>query len=142
MTQQTDTTAQVDAGDVQPAEPPVVDPSSGGATEAVEVQTPEFQEMNSGTGEAAASNLDRLGEIRIALAAELGRTELPIQKLLQVGPGTVLTLDRNINSPVEIVAQGVPLAKGEVVVVDNCFAIRVLEVYQSLKQQSQQETNS
>ena len=47
---------------------------------------------------------------------------------MQLGEGTVLELNREIDSPVELMAQGVKLASGEVVVVDGCFAIRITEV--------------
>ena len=48
---------------------------------------------------------------------------------MQLGEGSVIELDRAIDSPVELIAQGVTLATGEVVVVDGCFAIRILNVH-------------
>ena len=99
----------------------------------VEIQSPEFQELSKSSQGQSAGDINRFNEIKIAVSAELGRTEIPIQELLSLGPGSVLELERSIDSPVELVTQGVPLAKGEVVVVNNCFAIRVTEIYPNFK---------
>ncbi len=115
---------------------PIVDETptdSGKATDGVEIQSPEFQELADSKGDQSASVINRFNEIKIAVSAELGRAEIPIQKLLSLGPGSVLELERSIDSPIELVTQGVPLAKGEVVVVDNCFAIRITEIYPNFK---------
>ena len=103
-------------------------PVSGDAA-GIEVQTPEFQEFSAQEGTGAQNEIGRFHDIHVTVSAELGRTSIPIQKLLSLGSGSVLELDRSINSPIELIAQGVPLASGEVVVVDDCFAIRITEVY-------------
>ena len=95
-------------------------------TEDVSVQSAEFQELQSDS--VSPAELQRLNEIRIVVSAELGRKELKIQELLQLGPGAIVELDRAIESHVELVAQGVTLAKGEVVVVNEKFALKVTEV--------------
>ena len=95
----------------------------------VEVQTPEYQSFAGQTGAASQTEIARFHDLKVTVSAELGRTSIPIQQLLSLGSGSVLELDRSINSPIELIAQGVPLASGEVVVVDDCFAIRITEVY-------------
>jgi flagellar motor switch protein FliN/FliY len=95
----------------------------------VEVQTPEFQAMSDAGGSKSPQEISRFADIKVTVSAELGRTSIPIEKLLSLGNGSVLELDRSITSPIELIAQGVPLACGEVVVVDDCFAIRITEVY-------------
>ena len=100
--------------------------ASGSAEEEVAVQSAEFQELQSEN--VSPAELQRLNEIRIMVSAELGRKELKIQELLQLGPGAVVELDRTIESQVELVAQGVTLARGEVVVVNDKFALKVTEV--------------
>ena len=95
----------------------------------VEVQTPEFQSFAGQTGADSQTEIARFHDLKVTVSAELGRTSIPIQQLLSLGSGSVLELDRSINSPIELIAQGVPLASGEVVVVDDCFAIRITEVY-------------
>lgn len=94
------------------------------------VQTPDFNELvddpEPGKGTA---DLNRLHEVKVTVAAELGKTNLPIQKILQLSEGSVIELNRSIDSPVELIAQGLPFANGEVVVVDEKFAIRIKELY-------------
>ena len=60
-----------------------------------------------------------------------GRVEMPIGELMRIDAGTVLRLDRPVSEPVEIVSQGVTLARGKVVVVDDCFAVRIKEIHSS-----------
>ena len=93
-----------------------------------DVSDPEYQELSDTSGSNRAEDLARLQNIQITVYAELGRATIPIQELMQLGEGTVLELNREIDSPVELVAQGVKLASGEVVVVDGCFAIRITKV--------------
>lgn len=93
-----------------------------------DISIPEYQEFTDTSGSNRAEDLARLQNIQITVSAELGRATIPIQDLMQLGEGTVLELNREIDSPVELMAQGVKLASGEVVVVDGCFAIRITEV--------------
>ncbi len=102
-----------------------------------EIGAPEFQELQDSHAAGSAGNISRLQDIKVTISAELGRTTIPIQKLLSLGEGSVLELNRLIDSPVELFAQGVPLASGEVVVVNGCFAIQVNEVYENNKSQQQ-----
>lgn len=108
------------------------DSAAGSAAEgeSVEVGSPEFQEMvNNGLGGNKSTDLNRFQGIKVTVSADLGRASVPIQTLMDLGEGSILELNREIDSPVELVAQGVPLASGEVVVVNGCFAIRVTQVY-------------
>lgn len=94
------------------------------------LSSPEFQEFSDDQdGPDEPSELSRFQNIKVAVSAELGRAEIPIQTLMNLGEGSVLELNRDIDSPVELIAQGVALACGEVVVVNGCFAIRVTKVY-------------
>lgn len=95
----------------------------------IEVNSPEFQELEDSGKGSVKQQINRFADIKIMVSAELGRTQVSIEKLLQLGKGNVLELDREIDQPVEIIAQGIALACGEVVVVDDHFAIRITEVY-------------
>lgn len=103
--------------------------SATNAADGVEVQSPDFQAMSPGGDKQKQNEISRFADIKVAVAAELGRTSINIEKLISLGPGSVIELNRSIDSPIELTAQGIPLASGEVVVVDNCFAVRILEVY-------------
>ncbi len=94
----------------------------------VAVHVPQFAALQDSCKNGGAVPLDRFGDVNITVWAELGRIEMPIRDLLQLGDGTVLKLNRPVAQPVDLVAQGVRLARGEVVVVDDYFAIRVTEI--------------
>jgi flagellar motor switch protein FliN/FliY len=105
--------------------------SSPDESEDVRVESPEFQEMPPSVAKQnSRADLNRFQEIKVTVSADLGRAQVPLQTLMNLGEGSVLELNREIDSPVELVAQGVALACGEVVVVNGCFAVRVTKVYE------------
>jgi flagellar motor switch protein FliN/FliY len=69
-----------------------------------------------------------LGEVEMTVSVELGRTRIPIRDLLNIHNGAVVQLDRQVSHPVDIFVHGTLIARGEVVVVDECFAVRVTEL--------------
>ena len=92
---------------------------------------PDFQTLDSNRIAAPGRfELNRFGGVQVVLTAELGRTQVTIQELMGLTEGAVLELNRAISAPVELVAQGVPLGNGEVVVIDDQFAIRIKQIYQ------------
>lgn len=74
--------------------------------------------------------LGRLGLVRVTLRAELGRASLRFRTIEQLEPGTIVTLDRLAGEPVEVRCRGHCIARGEVVIQDEAFAIRVTEIVQ------------
>ncbi len=98
----------------------------------VAVQTPQFAEMTEGRS-GDGTTMERFYDVNVTVWAELGRVSVPLGHLVQIGEGTVMKLDRPISAPVDLMAQGVRMARGEVVVVDDCFAIRVKEIEPSRK---------
>ena len=72
--------------------------------------------------------LRALYDVELTLTAEIGRTRLPLRQVLDLTPGTVLELDRAAGGPADVVVNGRLIARGEVVVVDEDFAIRVTEI--------------
>ncbi|MFP6764477.1 MAG: FliM/FliN family flagellar motor switch protein, partial [Planctomycetaceae bacterium] len=72
--------------------------------------------------------IGRFYEVDVTLWAELGRATLPLGQLVRLAEGSVIELGRPITEPVDLMAQGVRVARGEVVVVDDCFALRIKEI--------------
>lgn len=70
-------------------------------------------------------NIDILMEVRLPIAIELGRTQMSVRDILDLGPGSVVELDKLAGEPVELLVNSKVIAKGEVVVVDENFGIRV-----------------
>lgn len=74
------------------------------------------------------TNLDMLLDINLKISVELGRTTMTIREVLNLGPGTVIELDRLAGEPVDISINGKPIAKGEVVVIGDMFGVRVIDI--------------
>lgn len=77
---------------------------------------------------ASQKNIDMLLDIEMDIAIELGTTEMSIKKVLELGPGSVVELDRLAGEPVDLLVNSKVVAKGEVVVVDETFAIRIVSL--------------
>ena len=76
----------------------------------------------------ASMPLERFAEVNIEISVEIGRVTMPIGELLKLGEGAVVELNRAVSEPVDVMAQGVRIASGEVVVVDDRFAVRITEI--------------
>jgi flagellar motor switch protein FliN/FliY len=83
------------------------------------------QPVAQGAGEA---NLDVILDIPVTLSMEIGRTEITINDLLQLGQGSVVELGRLAGEPMDVMVNGTLIAHGEVVVVDEKFGIRLTDV--------------
>ena len=77
---------------------------------------------------AAVNNLRVLENIEVRLTVEVGNTEIAIKDLLRLNEGSVVELDRLAGDPLDILANGTKIAKGEVVMVGERFGIRLTEV--------------
>ena len=84
------------------------------------------EETNSDS--AGIDNLKVLENIEVKLTVEVGSTELKIRDLLRLNEGSVVELERLAGDPLDILANGVKIAKGEVVMVGERFGIRFTEV--------------
>jgi flagellar motor switch protein FliN/FliY len=83
-----------------------------------------------GTAGAAAirGGLDMLHDVEMEVSAELGRTRMSVRELLSLTPGAIVELDRAAGSPADLLVNGRLIAKGEVVVIDENFGIRITEI--------------
>jgi flagellar motor switch protein FliN len=77
---------------------------------------------------ASDGDLARLHNVPVELAVEIGRTRMTIGDTLGLGPGSIITLNRMAGEPVDLLVNGRPIARGEVVVIDEEFGLRVTEV--------------
>ena len=73
-------------------------------------------------------NLDILMDIKLQLTVELGRTELPIRKVLELTRGSIIELEKVAGEPVELYANGKLVAHGEVVVIEDNFGLRITSI--------------
>ena len=72
--------------------------------------------------------IDLLRDVMMGVSVELGRTRMPVQQILGLIPGSIIELDRAAGAPVDVMVNGKLIAHGEVVVVDEEFAVRISEV--------------
>jgi flagellar motor switch protein FliN/FliY len=72
--------------------------------------------------------LDMLHDVEMEVSAELGRTRMSVRELLSLTPGAIVELDRAAGSPADLLVNGRLIARGEVVVVDENFGIRITEI--------------
>ncbi len=74
------------------------------------------------------SNLDLLAGVSIRLSVEVGSTMMTLAELAGLDAGSVIALDRQINEPLDICANGAQIARGEIVAVDGRYGIRITEL--------------
>jgi flagellar motor switch protein FliN len=87
---------------------------------------PELTEDGANAG--GLGSLSNLMDVSVTVTAELGRVKRSIGSILKLGVGSVLDLDRGMTEPVDLLVQGTLLARGEVVIVEDRFAIRIKEI--------------
>lgn len=101
--------------------------------DADDVVAHEFAPLDGGAASAAAAivgghALELLSDVELGVTVELGRARMPVRDLLAITPGAVIELDRAAGSPVDVLVNGTLIARGEVVVVDEEFGIRISEI--------------
>jgi len=73
-------------------------------------------------------NLDLILDVRVPITVQLGGAEMEIRDVLELSPGSIVALDKLAGEPVDVYVRGRRLAKGEVVVVDDNFGIRITTI--------------
>jgi flagellar motor switch protein FliN/FliY len=73
-------------------------------------------------------NLSRISNVEMALTVEIGRTRMAVRDLLALEPGAVVELDRSAGTPADILLNGKLIAHGDVVVVDQDYAVRITKI--------------
>jgi flagellar motor switch protein FliN/FliY len=73
-------------------------------------------------------NIDLILDIQLRLTARLGQMEMPVSEIIKLSPGSVIDIDRFVDEPVELVVNDRPIARGDIVVVQENFGIRISEI--------------
>jgi flagellar motor switch protein FliN/FliY len=100
----------------------------GGASGAVDFSA--FQMADIGSAAAQPENADflRVRDIPLEVSVELGRTKLLIKDILDLSTGAIIELDKIAGEPVDLFANGLLVARGEVIVIDDNFGVRITEI--------------
>lgn len=108
----------------QSTPPPVAQPQPN-----VNVQPAQFQSFDdTASGTAIPENIALIQDVPLKVTVELGRTVKRVSEVLEFGPGTIVELDRIVGEPLDILVNGQYVAKGEVVVIDENYGIRVTDI--------------
>ena len=99
------------------------------------VQFASFEDLDQVQG-PQNQNLNILLDVKLQLSVELGKTELPIKKVLELTKGSIVTLNKAAGEPVELYANGKLIAFGEVVVIEDNFGLRITHITDPVKRLS------
>lgn len=95
----------------------------------VNVQPAQFQAFSPGISPALQSeNIDLIMDVPLEVTVELGRTSKSIQEILDFVPGTIIELNKIAGEPIDVLVNGKYVAKGEVVVIEENFGVRITEI--------------
>jgi flagellar motor switch protein FliN len=75
-----------------------------------------------------SQNFERLLDVEMNVTVRFGTTEVPLRDVVRFGVGTMIELNRTVDEPVELLVNNSPFARGEVVVIDGYYGVRVTEI--------------
>ncbi|TVL41564.1 flagellar motor switch protein FliN [Brachyspira hyodysenteriae] len=87
---------------------------------------------NKNSNNIPSNNIGLLMDVTINVTVELGRARLSIREILGLGEGSIIELQKLSGEPVDLLVNGKLIAKGEVVVIDECFGVRVTDIVDSV----------
>jgi flagellar motor switch protein FliN/FliY len=93
-----------------------------------EVQQPEFEDLKDENIDTVSRDIEFLLDIPVEITVQLGVTRMLIKELLQLGQGSVVELDKIAGEPMEILANNRLIARGEVVVINEKFGVRLTDI--------------
>ncbi len=110
------------------------------STEVKGEETPSTAETTTSQESNVTKLLERIMDIPLTVEVIVGSTTMLLKDLLNIGPGSVIELDREINEPVDIRVNGKLMAQGELVVIGEKFGVRITEIYREEKKNIFRET--
>jgi len=94
-----------------------------------QAQSVEFSQAPDDKTTGPGTNIDILLDMNVPVTVTIGQVEVSIQRLLQLGPGSVLELDKPIDAPADLYLKDTRFATGNIVVVEDRFAVRIKEIF-------------
>ena len=116
-----------------PVQPAYMPPKPTGAPVNVPVQQVQFAPLQPQNMPALNGNIGLLMDVPLQVTVELGRTKKLIRDILDLGPGSVVELDKLAGEPIDVYVNTKLIAKGEVVVIDENFGVRITEIVSPLE---------
>jgi flagellar motor switch protein FliN/FliY len=104
-------------------------PMQGMGMPNVNIQPAQFQNFAPAQQEmVSAESISLIKDVPLEVTVELGRTNKSISDILEFAPGTIIELDKIAGEPIDILVNGKFVAKGEVVVIEESFGVRIMEI--------------
>ena len=103
-------------------------PQDSAGDSKTKAQAADFPEAVGTGATGAGGSIDILLDMTIPVTVTIGTTQLPIHRLLHLGPGSVLKLDKPIDTPIDLYLKHTKFATGSVVVVDGKFALKIKQI--------------
>ena len=107
---------------------PVAQNQGGPADSKTKAQAADFPEAVVTAATGAGGSIDILLDMSIPVTVTIGTTQIPIRRLLHLGPGSVVKLDKPIDSPMDLYLKDTKFATGSVVIVDGRFAVKIKQI--------------
>ena len=100
------------------------------------VRPAEFSPLGLSNDAGIRNGVDLILDVQLQVSVELGRATKQVKDVLALGPGSVVELDKHAGEPVEVVVNNKTIARGEVVVIDENFGVRITEIVNSNERDS------
>jgi flagellar motor switch protein FliN/FliY len=107
----------------------VAEVSETGTNPAISARPARFAPLQPESSISSSTNLDLLLGVTLRVAVELGRTKMSIEEILKLGPGSVVELEKLAGEPVDVMVNDRLIARGEVVVIDDRFGVRITDIF-------------
>ena len=129
--------AQTSANTAEPASASPAEPTSQSAAEPnaaagegtkTEVRSVEYPQAPAGSDTGPKGSLDVLLDVNVPMTVVIGSTQVAVRRLLQLGAGSVIRLDKGVDDPVELYLKGSKFATADIVVVEDKFAVRIKQI--------------
>lgn len=122
-----DASAELQVIAQEAAPEPAIDTAAARQQESV-IRPMDFSPVVGGAAGGSKTGVDLILDVQLQVTVELGRAVLTVKDVLALGPGSVVELDKHAGEPVEVVVNNKTVARGEVVVIDENFGVRITEI--------------
>ena len=79
-------------------------------------------------------NISKVAKVEVKLTAELGETKLNLRDIIEYDSGSIIMLDKTTNEPVDIYVNGIMIAKGKIVAIEDSYGIKIVEILDNKKE--------
>jgi flagellar motor switch protein FliN/FliY len=101
-------------------------------------QAVEFAQANESVAKGPGNSIDILLDMQAEITVTIGKIQMPIKKLLQLTPGSVVKLEKNIQEPVDLYINDSRFATGSIIVIEDSFGIKINDILDVTNSDSQQ----